>query len=109
MPGQVSEALVQVRSGGAASMKIAVVLNRCERTLIGMIARRKHVERVLRDEQVFYVSERAEAVESVNMGIPIMLGGSATKLQNELAPLGEFCAGVTSTRQVSNERTLPNF
>ncbi len=106
---QISEALVQVRSCGAASMKVAVVLNRCERTLIGMIARRKHAERVLRDEQVFYVSERAEAVESVNMGIPIMLSGSTTKLQNELAPLGDFCADITSTRRVPNERTLPNF
>ena len=90
-------------------MKLAVVLNRCERTLIGLIARRKHAERVLRDEQVFYVSERAEAVESVNMGIPIMLGDSATKLQSELTPLGEFCAGVTSTPRAASERTLPNF
>jgi len=106
---QISEALVQVRSSGTTSMKVAVVLNRCERTLIGMIARRKHVERVLRDEQVFYVSERAEAIESVNMGIPIMLGSSATKLQSELAPLGEFCADVTSTRRALTERTLPNF
>jgi hypothetical protein len=58
---------------------------------------------------VIYVSERAEAIESVNMGIPILLGGSAAKLQNELAPLGEFCADVTSTRQVLSERILPNF
>jgi pilus assembly protein CpaE len=106
---QISEALVQVRSNGPTSMKVAIVLNRCERTLIGMIARRKHVERVLRDEQVFYVSERAEAIESVNMGIPIMLGASAAKLQTELAPLGDFCADVTSTRQVPAERILPNF
>jgi len=106
---QISEALVQVRSSGASSMKVAVVLNRCERTLIGMIARRKHVERVLRDEQVFYVSERPEAIESVNMGIPIMLGSSASKLRNELAPLGEFCADVTSARRVLSERILPNF
>jgi pilus assembly protein CpaE len=106
---QMSEALAQVRSSGTPSLKVAVVLNRCERTLIGMIARRKHVERVMRDEQVFYVSERAEAVESVNMGIPIMLGNSAAKFQNELAPLAEFCADVTSTRQASSERILPNF
>jgi pilus assembly protein CpaE len=105
----ISEALTQVRSGRKQSLKAAVVLNRCERTLIGMIARRKHVERVLRDERVFYVSERPEAVESVNMGIPIMLGNSAAKFHNELAPLGDFCADVASTRQVSSERTLPNF
>jgi pilus assembly protein CpaE len=106
---QISETLSQVRSSGSPSLKVAVVLNRCERTLIGMIARRKHVERVLPTEQVIYVSERAEAIESVNMGIPILLGGSAAKLQNELAPLGEFCADVTSTRQVLSERILPNF
>jgi pilus assembly protein CpaE len=106
---QISETLVQVRSSGSASIKAAVVLNRCERTLIGMIARRKHVERVLRDEQVFYISERAEAIESVNMGIPIMLGGSAAKLQSELAPLAEFCADVTSVRRAASERILPNF
>jgi pilus assembly protein CpaE len=106
---QISEALVQLRSNGAASTKVAVVLNRCERTLIGMIARRKHVERVLRDEQVFYISERSEAIESVNMGIPVMLGASAAKLVNELAPLGEFCADVTSARRALSERTLPNF
>ena len=106
---QISETLAQVRPSGSPSLKVAVVLNRCERTLIGMIARRKHVERVLPDEQVFYVSERPEAVESVNMGIPMMLGGSAAKLQNEFAPLGEFCADVNSTRQVSSERILPNF
>jgi pilus assembly protein CpaE len=100
---QISEALVQVRSSGASSLQVAVALNRCERTLIGMIARRKHVERVLHDEQVFYISERAEAVESANIGIPIMLGGSAAKLQSELAPLGKFFAEVTPTRLASNE------
>jgi pilus assembly protein CpaE len=106
---QISESVSQVRSNGSPSLEVAIVLNRCERTLIGMIARRKHVERVLRDERVIYVSERAEAIESVNMGIPIMLGASAAKLQNELAPLGEFCADVTSTRQGVSERILPNF
>ena len=100
---QVSETLAQVRSSGASSLQVAVALNRCERTLIGMIARRKHVERVLQDEKVFYVSERAEAIESVNMGVPIMLGGSVAKLQGELAPLGGFCADVTSTRQVLSQ------
>jgi pilus assembly protein CpaE len=100
---QISEALVQVRSSGAPSLRVAVALNRCERTLIGMIARRKHVERVLQDEQVFYISERAEVIESVNMGIPTMLGSSAAKLQSELAPLGEFCGDVTSTRPALSE------
>jgi pilus assembly protein CpaE len=100
---QISETLVQVRSSGARSLQVAVVLNRCERTLLGMIARRKHVERVLQDEQVFYISERAEVIESANLGIPTLLGGSAGKLQSELSPLGEFCADVTSTRVVLSE------
>jgi pilus assembly protein CpaE len=106
---RIGETLAKVRSSGAPSMKVTVVLNRCERTLVGMIARRNHVERVLRDEQIFFVSERAEATESVNMGVPMMLSSSAAKLQKELAPLAEFCADVTSIRSIPSERILPNF
>ena len=54
------------------------------------VARRKHVHRVLHDERVFFVSSWPEAVESVNMGVPMMLGASAGKLQNECRPLGGF-------------------
>lgn len=99
---QIAETLALVRSSGSLALPIGIVLNRCERTLFfGAVARRKHVERVLRHEQTFFVSRHPAAVESVNMGVPMTLGGSARKLQKELAPLAGFCAGVKSTRRVS--------
>jgi pilus assembly protein CpaE len=95
---QISETLALVRAGGAAAPQVAVAVNRCDRTLFGSIARRKHAEMVLRDEQVFFIATRPEAAESVNMGVPMMLGASAGKLRGELAPLANFCAGLRLAR-----------
>ena len=89
---QISETLALVRSGGPPALQIGIVLNRCERTLLGSVARSKHVRQVLQDEQVFFISRWPEAVESVNMGVPMMLGASAGKLQKEFARLAGFCA-----------------
>jgi pilus assembly protein CpaE len=97
---QISETLALIQSSGSGSLQIGIVLNRCERTLLGSVVRSNHVRRVLQDEQVFFMPQRSEAVESVNMGVPMMLGPSARKLRKELAPLADFCAKVKSTRQV---------
>jgi pilus assembly protein CpaE len=98
---QVSETLVLVRSSGSSALQIGIAVNRCERTMLGSIARRNHVEMALRDEQIFFIGARLEAVESVNMGVPMTLGGAAGKVRKELAPLAEFCAGVKSSHFVT--------
>jgi pilus assembly protein CpaE len=98
---QVTETLAVVRSSGSAALQIAIAINRCERTLFGTILRRKHVEMALPDEQLFFIANRPEAVESVNMGVPMLLGASAGKLRKELAPLASFCSGLRSSRLVS--------
>ena len=97
---QISETLTLIRNSVSPTVPIGIVLNRSERTLLGGIARRQHVARVLEDEQTFFISHRAEAVESANMGIPMMLGPAARKIQKDLASLAEFCAAVKSTRKV---------
>jgi len=100
IPGlrQVSETIAPVRSHGAAELAIRVVLNRCERTLLGSISRRKYAQMVLRDEQVFFVGERPEAVESVNIGVPMLLGAAARKVRREFGPIADFCVNLRSTR-----------
>jgi len=50
---------------------------------------------------LFFIANRPEAVESVNMGVPMLLGASAGKLRKELAPLASFCSGLRSSRLVS--------
>ena len=95
---QVSETLALVRSSGSAALQIAVAINRCERTMLGAVARRKHVETVLSDERLFFIGTRPEAVESVNMGMPMMLGASAAKARKDFAPLVGFCAALQPQR-----------
>jgi pilus assembly protein CpaE len=97
---QISETLTLIRNSVSTTVPIGIALNKSERTLLGAIARRQHVARVLEDEQTFFISHRAEAVESANMGIPMMLGPAARKIQKDLASLAEFCAAVKSTRKV---------
>ena len=62
--------------------------------MLGSISRQKHVEMALRDERLFFIANRPEAIESINMGQPMILGTSARKLRKDLAPLADFCAGV---------------
>ena len=100
IPGlrQVSETITLVRSHGAAELAVRVVLNRCERTFFGAISRRKYAQMVLRDEEVFFVGERPEAVESVNIGVPMLLGAAARKVRREFGPIADFCVNLRSTR-----------
>jgi pilus assembly protein CpaE len=98
---QISETLAQVRSSGPPALQIGIVVNRCERTLFGSVVDGKHARQVLQDEQVFFISRLPEAVEAVNMGIPMVRGTSARKLQKKFARLAGFCAEVKSIHQVS--------
>ena len=100
IPGlrQVSETTALVRSHGSAGLAIRIALNRCERTLLGSISRRKYAQMVLRDEEVFFVGERPEAVESVNVGVPMHLGAAARKVRREFGPIADFCTNLRSTR-----------
>jgi pilus assembly protein CpaE len=97
---QVLETLTFLRAA-AVNLKIGIAINRCDKNLLGSIPGRKHVERLLPDEELFFVGKRAEAVESVNMGVPMMLGPSARKMRDEFSGLAAFCAGLKSARSVT--------
>ena len=95
---QASETLSHVRASGPTLLQIAIVVNRCQRGMFGSVARRKHVEMALPEERLFFIGERPEAVESVNIGVPMMLGSFAGRLRKEFAPLAAFCGGLKSSR-----------
>ena len=97
---QTAETLVAIRSNSKA-IKTGIILNRCDKTLLGAISRSKQVEKVLRNETLFFVANHPEATEAVNMGVPMALHGAARKLHKELTPVADFCAGVKSSRLVS--------
>jgi hypothetical protein len=89
-----------VQSNGPSTLQIGIALNQCEQTLLGTVARGKHVHRVLQDQRLFFVSRLPEAVESVNMGVPMVLNTAAGKVQKKFAALAGFCGEVKSTRKV---------
>jgi pilus assembly protein CpaE len=83
---QVSETLRAVRSVDRMPARIDVILNRCEHSLIGGIARRNHVKNLLGEEEVHFLREDNEnAIESANTGIPMTRRGG--KIVKDLAPI----------------------
>lgn len=93
---QLSQTLKIVREGrpGTHHDSIGVVVNRCDRTLLGGVERRQHVESVLGGEQVFYVSNDSAAfVESANTGTPLSQSNGSRKTAKEIFAIAEFCTG----------------
>ena len=94
---QLAQTLAVVREARPDSAKdsLAIVVNRCDRTLLGGVERRQHVESVLKDEQIFYVgNDPAALVESANTGTPLAMSGGSRKTIKEISAIAEFCTGV---------------
>jgi pilus assembly protein CpaE len=105
IPGlrQISETLTTARSYGNHVHPIAVVINRSERRVMGGVARGKHIEAVLREEKVFFVSDnRAAFISSTNSGTPLSLTTSYRKPTREIAAITAFCAGIKSPLNASS-------
>jgi pilus assembly protein CpaE len=105
IPGlrQISETLTVARSYGSHVRPMAVVINRSERRVLGGIARGKHIDAVLREEKVFFVSDnRAAFISSTNSGTPLSLTTSYRKPTREIAAISAFCAKIKSPRNVSS-------
>jgi pilus assembly protein CpaE len=99
---QIAEVLATVRSSRSDTSQIAVVINRYEPTMIGGVARRNHVESVLRDERVFYVRDDLSAMaESLNIGAPMVLNSASRKTAREIVAIAAFCAKFKSIRAAS--------
>ncbi len=96
VPGlrQVTETLSAIRSYRVNAGPVAVVVNRCERKMLGGIARSKHVKSVLGDEKVFLVGHDPAFVESTNTGRPLALGSQYGRTARELSAIREFCAEI---------------
>ena len=99
IPGlrQMSECVRCVRDVRSSSGPMAVIVNRCERRLVGGVARRQHVERVLGRETIFYVHDDPTVLQSINTGSP--LSSTSSKLAREIAPIAAFCADLKISRR----------
>jgi len=94
---QLAETLSLVRTS-APSAKIGIALNRCEKSLFGSVAGRKQVERVLPNEELFFIAYHSEATEAANMGLPMSVGPAMRRVREEFTGLANFCAELKSAR-----------
>jgi pilus assembly protein CpaE len=96
IPGlrRAAETLAAVRQGASPSAQIAVAINRCQRALIGGVARRQHVDSVLAGEKVLYVGEEPALIDSVNAGTPAVAGSPSRHWAKEIGLIARFCADV---------------
>ncbi len=69
-----------------------------ERGLLGGVTHRHHVERVLPDETVFFVGNEPAALQSINIGQPMVLGQASHRVTKDIAAIAGFCAGLQSVR-----------
>lgn len=98
VPGlrQMAESVADIRGARHVSERhgpeqVAIAINRCERRLIGGVARRRHVESLLSDEKAFYVGYKSAALQSANTGVPMMLSKPSAAFEKEIAAIAAFC------------------
>lgn len=73
--------------------KLAVVMNRVTRGLLGGIARRRHVDSIINEKSAFFVREDPLAIERVNTGTPSALENAVRAAKN-FGKLAQFCASL---------------
>ena len=100
VPGlrQTVETLAAIRAIPDVPGQLVVAINRCQRRMIGGIARRQHVETALRGEQIFYIGEEPMALESINTGSPLASNKSYRAIGKDIAALTDFCSGLIPAR-----------
>jgi pilus assembly protein CpaE len=98
---QMAETVTAVRDLRRVSAQFAMVVNRCERRMLGGVGRRHHVEKVLGRENVFFIGEDPMIVQAANAGTPMVQSDAGRKTSKEIASLATFCAAVKSTRSAA--------
>ena len=85
---QIAETLKEIKSAVRVPPQIVVALNRCESSLVGGIARRRHVSRALGNQTTVYIREDAAAANhSLNTGIPISITSRSSRIAKDVRAL----------------------
>jgi pilus assembly protein CpaE len=103
IPGlrQIEETLRALREEATITAELRAVVNRCDFSFLGKVARADHVARILGEEKRFCVRNAAVAVECVNVGTPIGLAYPSDKSVKDIAAISAFCAGLHATSRRS--------
>jgi pilus assembly protein CpaE len=98
IPGlrQIEETMRALREEATVTANVRAVVNRCDFSFLGKVARADHVARILGEEKRFCVRNATVAVECVNVGTPIALAYPSDKSVKDIAAIAAFCAKLNS-------------
>jgi pilus assembly protein CpaE len=98
IPGlrQIEETIRALREKGTITADVRAVVNRCDFSFLGKVARADHVARILGEGKRFCVRDAAVAVECVNVGSPIALAYPSDKSVKDIAAIAAFCISLNS-------------
>jgi pilus assembly protein CpaE len=98
IPGlrQIEETMRALREEPTIKADVRAVINRCDVSVFGKVARADHVARILGDEKRLFVRNARVAIECVNVGTPIALAYPSDKSVKDIAAISAFCAGLNS-------------
>jgi pilus assembly protein CpaE len=98
IPGlrQIEETIRALREKGTITADVRAVVNRCDFSFLGKVARADHVARILGEGKCFCVRDAAVAVECVNVGSPIALAYPSDKSVKDIAAIAAFCISLNS-------------
>jgi pilus assembly protein CpaE len=98
IPGlrQIEETIRALREEATITADVRAVVNRCDFSFLGKVARADHVARILGEEKRLCVRNAAVAVECVNVGSPIALAYPSDKSVKDIAAIAAFCAKLNS-------------
>ncbi len=93
IPGlrQIAETVRAVRAEPGINADVRAVVNRCERGLFGGVVRSDHIDRVLGEEERFYVRDTRAAVECANIGQSMTLSRPSDKTVKDIGAIAAFC------------------
>jgi pilus assembly protein CpaE len=98
IPGlrQIEETVRALREESTITADVRAVINRCDFSFLGKVARADHVARILGEGKRFCVRNAAVAVECVNVGTPIALAYPSDKSVKDIAAIAAFCVGLNA-------------
>jgi pilus assembly protein CpaE len=92
---QIAHELKHLRELNLGPENVSVIINECQKTLLGGIVRKSDIDAVLADQRIFYVQQDLSfALECVNIGVSMVQSGPKHGICRDIRKIGEAVRAV---------------
>jgi pilus assembly protein CpaE len=95
---QIEETTRALREEPTITAEVRAIINRCDISVLGKVARADHVARILGDEKRLFVRNARVTTECVNVGTPMAIAYPSDKVVKDTAAIAAFCSGLNAVR-----------